>query len=60
MDGWIARSYPGQRSALGSFLDPLADKLLVSVLFVSLTLVELIPGNSYLLLSCSLLDDVIP
>jgi cardiolipin synthase len=28
---------------LGSFLDPLADKILVSTLFLSLTYVQLIP-----------------
>ncbi|XP_028846087.1 cardiolipin synthase (CMP-forming) [Denticeps clupeoides] len=43
LDGWIARSWPGQKSALGSALDPLADKILVSVLYVSLTCANLIP-----------------
>lgn len=43
LDGWIARNYPGQRSALGSFLDPMADKLLVATLFICLTKVNLVP-----------------
>ncbi|KAG7167949.1 Cardiolipin synthase (CMP-forming)-like [Homarus americanus] len=43
LDGWIARTFPGQASNLGSFLDPLADKVLVALLFLSLTYVGLIP-----------------
>ncbi|KAK3869083.1 hypothetical protein Pcinc_025585 [Petrolisthes cinctipes] len=43
LDGWIARTFPSQASNLGSFLDPLADKVLVAVLFLSLTYVGLIP-----------------
>ncbi|XP_050729007.1 cardiolipin synthase (CMP-forming)-like [Eriocheir sinensis] len=43
LDGWIARTFPGQSSNLGSFLDPLADKTLVAMLFLSLTYVDLIP-----------------
>ncbi len=50
MDGYIARRFPSQISAFGSFLDPLADKILISVLFVSLTLVKLIP-REYLTLN---------
>lgn len=46
MDGYIARNFPNQRSMLGSFLDPFADKLLVATLFLTLTYVELIPGKS--------------
>ncbi|XP_066956910.1 probable cardiolipin synthase (CMP-forming) [Macrobrachium rosenbergii] len=42
-DGWIARTFPSQASRLGSFLDPLADKVLVAMLFLSLTYVGLIP-----------------
>ncbi|KAF2356637.1 CDP-alcohol phosphatidyltransferase [Trinorchestia longiramus] len=42
-DGWIARVFPSQASKLGSFLDPLADKVLVAVLFLSLTYNGLIP-----------------
>lgn len=44
MDGYIARNWPNQKSALGSALDPLADKILISVLYVSLTYAQLIPG----------------
>ncbi|KAK7086646.1 cardiolipin synthase [Halocaridina rubra] len=43
LDGWIARTFPSQASRLGSFLDPLADKILVAMLFLSLTYVGLIP-----------------
>lgn len=42
-DGWIARTWTSQASKLGSFLDPVADKLLVGTLFLSLTWVGLIP-----------------
>uniref|UniRef100_A0A3B5PXR9 Cardiolipin synthase (CMP-forming) n=1 Tax=Xiphophorus maculatus TaxID=8083 RepID=A0A3B5PXR9_XIPMA len=44
LDGFIARTWPTQKSALGSALDPLADKILISVLYVSLTYAELIPA----------------
>jgi len=43
LDGYIARHFVSQTSALGSFIDPFADKLLVSILFISLTAVDLIP-----------------
>ncbi|XP_060687056.1 cardiolipin synthase (CMP-forming) [Hemiscyllium ocellatum] len=43
LDGYIARNWANQKSALGSALDPLADKILISVLYVSLTCAELIP-----------------
>lgn len=46
LDGYIARRWPTQKSALGSALDPLADKILISILYVSLTYAELIPGRS--------------
>ena len=45
MDGWIARRVPGQASKLGSFLDPLADKILVMTLYLSLTSASLIPAS---------------
>ncbi|OQV12905.1 putative cardiolipin synthase (CMP-forming) [Hypsibius exemplaris] len=43
LDGWIARRWVSQRSMAGSFLDPLADKLLVTTLVLTLTAVHLIP-----------------
>ncbi|XGW04058.1 hypothetical protein V3C99_015308 [Haemonchus contortus] len=43
LDGYIARNVPGQQSLLGSVLDPIADKLLVSVMFVTMTYAALIP-----------------
>ena len=43
MDGLIARHYPSQSSMLGSVLDPLADKCLVSILCITLTMQGLIP-----------------
>jgi CDP-diacylglycerol--glycerol-3-phosphate 3-phosphatidyltransferase len=43
IDGWIARRYPSQSSALGSFLDPFADKMLVGFVVISLAYVNLIP-----------------
>ncbi|XP_016405028.1 cardiolipin synthase (CMP-forming)-like isoform X1 [Sinocyclocheilus rhinocerous] len=44
LDGYIARNWPNQKSALGSALDPLADKILISILYVSLTYAQLIPA----------------
>ncbi|KAJ7379898.1 cardiolipin synthase [Desmophyllum pertusum] len=43
LDGFIARNFKNQKSVLGSVLDPLADKILMSVLTVSLTVVSLLP-----------------
>ncbi|CAG9764815.1 unnamed protein product [Ceutorhynchus assimilis] len=43
LDGWIARTWKSQSSNLGSFLDPMADKILIATLFLSLTYAELIP-----------------
>ncbi|CAF1343643.1 unnamed protein product [Adineta steineri] len=43
IDGWIARRYPSQASALGSFLDPFADKMLVGIVVITLAYVNLIP-----------------
>jgi len=45
LDGWIARNFKGQASSLGSFLDPLADKILVCTLYLSLTYANLIPAS---------------
>uniref|UniRef100_A0A0N5AN15 cardiolipin synthase (CMP-forming) n=1 Tax=Syphacia muris TaxID=451379 RepID=A0A0N5AN15_9BILA len=43
LDGYIARRFPSQSSAIGSIIDPLADKFLVTTLFLTLTYVNLIP-----------------
>jgi len=43
IDGWIARNFRGQQSKLGSFLDPMADKVLVGTMFLTLTYIDLIP-----------------
>ncbi|KAG8124394.1 hypothetical protein E2320_019745 [Naja naja] len=45
LDGFIARNWANQKSALGSALDPLADKILISVLYISLTCANLIPED---------------
>ncbi|KAG8242324.1 cardiolipin synthase [Homalodisca vitripennis] len=43
LDGWIARTFPNQASRVGSFLDPLADKVLITTLFLTLTYSGLMP-----------------
>ena len=42
LDGTLAR-IRGERTALGSFLDPLADKLLLLTTFIMLTVIDAIP-----------------
>jgi cardiolipin synthase (CMP-forming) len=42
LDGWIARTLH-QQSRLGEYLDPIADKLLLSTLFLVLSIVAQIP-----------------
>jgi len=42
-DGAVARRFRGQASMLGSFLDPLADKLLIACAGLSLTAVGVLP-----------------
>jgi cardiolipin synthase len=42
IDGWIARRFD-QRSVLGSYLDPLADKALIVSIFVTLAIVGVVP-----------------
>lgn len=44
LDGWIARTWESQSSKLGSFLDPIADKVLIGTLFLTLTYADLIPA----------------
>ncbi|NP_001164128.1 cardiolipin synthase 1 [Tribolium castaneum] len=43
LDGWIARTWESQSSKVGSFLDPMADKVLIATLFLTLTYADLIP-----------------
>uniref|UniRef100_A0A1L8DYD2 cardiolipin synthase (CMP-forming) n=1 Tax=Nyssomyia neivai TaxID=330878 RepID=A0A1L8DYD2_9DIPT len=43
LDGFIARNWPSQMSKAGSFLDPMADKLLMGSLVISLTYCNLLP-----------------
>lgn len=49
MDGQIARSFPSQRSMFGTMLDPVADKLLIGTLFITLSYVELIPCEFFII-----------
>ena len=42
LDGWLARYFHWQ-SSFGSFVDPMADKLLVATSFISLALIGLLP-----------------
>jgi len=42
LDGWLARTL-NQRTMLGQYLDPIADKLLLSSLFLVLAFVKIIP-----------------
>ncbi|XP_049635295.1 cardiolipin synthase (CMP-forming) [Suncus etruscus] len=52
LDGFIARNWANQKSALGSALDPLADKILISILYISLTYADLIPVSlTYMIIS---------
>jgi len=42
VDGWLAKRY-GMKTELGAHLDPLADKLLLISLFVTLAIMEKVP-----------------
>lgn len=44
LDGWVARRF-NMTSAIGSVLDPAADKILMTVLVVSLSHVGSLPGT---------------
>src|SRR5207245_11695436 len=44
LDGVIARM-ANQRTKLGAYLDPLADKLLLTSSFVTLSILHLVPGR---------------
>lgn len=43
LDGLLAR-YFNQHTALGAYLDPIADKLLLTSAFVSLAILKIVPG----------------
>ncbi|KAM3717091.1 putative cardiolipin synthase (CMP-forming) [Dirofilaria immitis] len=43
LDGYIARNVRNQSSLVGSIIDPIADKLFITTLFVILTYVRLMP-----------------
>lgn len=43
MDGWVARRF-GSESRVGQYLDPIADKLLLSSIYIGLMLGHAIPG----------------
>src|SRR3989304_9367297 len=43
LDGLIAR-LTHQRTELGAYLDPIADKLLLSAAFISLAIIDLLPS----------------
>jgi len=45
LDGYIARNFKNQASSVGSFLDPLSDKILVCTVFLSLTYANMIPAS---------------
>lgn len=44
LDGYIARNYEGQSTVLGTYLDPLADKIMINTLALSLWYTALLPG----------------
>ncbi len=43
LDGFIARYY-NQRTTLGAYLDPIADKLLLASAFISMAVLKILPG----------------
>jgi cardiolipin synthase len=55
IDGFLARYFKWQ-SVLGSILDPIADKLLLATMFVTLAVLKLVP---FWLMCASLLRDVV-
>ncbi|KAA0191249.1 Cardiolipin synthase (CMP-forming), partial [Fasciolopsis buskii] len=59
LDGAIARSFPNQQSVLGSYLDPMADKILVTTLVTSMAYTDLLPGSLASLIICRDLGIVI-
>lgn len=45
LDGYIAKNWPSQGSKLGSYLDPLADKVFVGCVAVTMALMGLLPAS---------------
>lgn len=45
LDGYIARNFKNQATNIGSAIDPLADKILVTTLTVTLSISNLLPGK---------------
>ena len=45
LDGYIARKYPSTSTVLGTYLDPFADKVFISVLSMTLWYTETLPGT---------------
>lgn len=43
LDGYLARKY-NQKTSLGALLDPIADKLLISSVFISLVEIQIVPA----------------
>lgn len=43
LDGWIARVYH-QRTTIGAYLDPIADKLMLTTAFIVLAVLGIIPS----------------
>ncbi|XP_061174431.1 probable cardiolipin synthase (CMP-forming) [Saccostrea echinata] len=43
LDGYIARNFKGQMSSFGTFLDPLADKVMMTVMFTTLSMAHIVP-----------------
>lgn len=49
LDGYVARKYPSTATVLGTYLDPIADKLFVGVTSVTLWYTSVLPGPLVLL-----------
>lgn len=58
VDGWLARAWE-QESAIGKFLDPIADKLLVSAVLVMVVAADRLTGLSVLPAVIILLREVL-
>lgn len=43
LDGYVARNFKGQMSSFGTFLDPLADKVMMTVMFTTLSMANIVP-----------------